>query len=491
MTKAIISLLGFLVFLYSSVSLAGVPQVFLVQNSGWMQPYFVDSKAQFPEIMQRLVQMSCGASQVPATLAVFNQSPNPKLSPQELYQGGCNAMPVRQLAGSIRAAHLPGNATVFANSDYQQALYRAIESYANGRSAIFWMVTNNKNSPNNSHQLSAHDAAFYHLLHGSPQISRVIALPLADPAASPNFASHGLIVFGIAYGQAAAKELADLVSNGLVRHYFGVRAASLKPLNISAVRFVPLRVTGAATKVESRNGELVIRLPARNHAQKFTLEGRFVNQFYPYTINQASSQTELFINGKTYAVSLTPDRISNLEPEMGSAPVSLSLTVPATPTWSLSTIFGNGRDISALLRFSLTQQKLAISPEFVKVMDGILPNAPMPAIFRPDPNIHSSKTEIPLLIQVQYPIWPLLILLAGLVAVLIMIGFVLFQIMNRGMASVRVRINGRVTSYRLARGKVQKLKNEDGDVVGEVSRGMFGYRLSGVKKGVKIEIVKK
>jgi hypothetical protein len=469
---------------------AGVPQIFLVQNSGWMQPYFSDPAAQFPEILQRLADMSCSDSKTTAVLATFNQAQNPDKSPQTLYQGNCKSMPMLRLAASIKAAHLLGNHSVFANSDYQQAIYRGIERYANGHSALFWMITNNKNSPNNSQQLNAHDSAFYRLLHDSAQISRVVALPLPVSASSHYFTSHGIILFGIAYGHKAATKLADLVSSGAIQRNFGVQAALLKPLTVSAVQFVPQRVTGAATGVSFRQGALVIDLPAKSHAQTFTLEGRFRNEFYPYTIERAKTQAILSLAGKTYQVPLTPRNIRSLEPGKASRLVTLTFTVPPTPNWSLQTVFGSGRDINANLRFFLTQQTLAISPQFVQAMDKILPNTPMPAIFRPDAEIHSSQTSIPMLIHVTYPIWPLLVLLLGLLAILALLSYGIFRLANIGYKPVQVRVNGKVATYRLARGKMQALKTEDGVLVAELRRGMFGYRVNRLKKGVKVELVK-
>ena len=490
MKKPLLKALLIFYTLFSPVVFAGVPQIFLVQNSGWMQPYFSDSAAEFPEILQRLAQMSCSESKTTAVLATFNQAQNPEKSPRTLYQGNCSSMPMLRLAASIKAAHLPGNPSVFANSDYQQALYRGIERYANGHSALFWMVTNNKNSPHNSQHLDAHDSAFYRLLHDSSQISRVIALPLPVPASSQYFTSHGLILFGVAYGSKAAAELADLVSSGAIQRNFGVQAASLKPLTVSAVQFVPQRVTGAATGVSLHQGVLIIDLPAKSHAQNFTLEGRFRNEFYPYSIEQAVTQADLALAGKTYQVPLTPQNIKSLEPGKTSGLVTLSFTVPPTPTWSLQTIFGSGRDINATLRFFLTQQTLVISPQFVQAMNQILPNAPMPTIFHPDENIHSSQTSLPILIRVSYPIWPLLLLLAGLVIFLALLGYGIYRLSVSGNKPVKVRINGKVATYRLARGKIQKLKTEDGELVAELSRGMFGYRVNRLKKSAKVELVK-
>ncbi|MBN6741444.1 hypothetical protein JKG47_13010 [Acidithiobacillus sp. MC6.1] len=482
---------GFFLLVLPLWAAATVPQVFLVQNSGWMQPYFSDQRAQFPEILQRLVEMSCKAPDSSSALALFNQSPKPDLSPETLYQGSCGKMPVRDLVQKIHAARLQNDPQVFANSDYRQALYRAIVRYSDGRSAVFWMITNNKNSPDNSQKLNSHDAAFYQMLHASPQISRVIAIPLPDVAESKYFTSHGLIIFGIGYGVPAAKYLDNLVASGDVEKAFGARAASLKPLNVAAVSFAPEGVTGPVSGVRLRHGVLNIVLPARTHSQSFTITGRFINHFYPYTIASAVTTATLLLDGHRYSVSLTPATLKELQPNTNSVPVTLSFTVPAMPSWSLQTLFSSGRNISAVLEFSLTHQHLAISPDFVSVINKILPDAPMLQIFQPDPKIRASQTNIPIVVQVKYPIWPLLVVLGGLVALVSVILFLLFRMTRTGEKSAQVRVNGRVNTYRMAKGKSQNIRNDDGDTIAVIKRGFFGYSVGQVKKGAKAELIKK
>lgn len=483
--------IGFILLTLPVWAAATVPQVFLIQNSGWMQPYFSDQKAQFPEILQRLVKMSCKAPDGSSALALFNQSPTPDLSPKTLYEGSCGKMPVRDIVQKIHAARLRNDPQVFANSDYRQALYRAIVRYAHGHSAVFWMVTNNKNSPGNSQKLSTHDAAFYEMLHSSPQISRVIAIPLADDAKSKYFTSHGLIIFGIAYGVPAAKYIDKLLARGDVKKAFGTHAASLKPLNVAAVSFVPEGVSGAVSGVHRRNGELNIVLPARTHPQSFTITGRFINHFYPYTIVNANTSATLLLDGRSNFVALTPANLKELPPFTSSVPVTLSFTVPAMPNWSFQTLFSSGRSIPAMLQFSLKHQQLAISPDFVAVINKILPDAPMPQIFQPDSSVRASQTDIPLLVRVQYPVWPLLVVLGGLVALVLAILFLLFRMTRTGEKSAQVRINGRVSSYRMAKGKSQNIRNEDGDTIATIKRGVFGYSVGQVKKGAKVELIKK
>ncbi len=483
--------IGCLLLMFPCLVYGDVPQYFLVQNSGWMQPYFSDKSANFPEIVQRLVGMSCASSDADSAFAVFNQSAKPELSPQTLFQGGCNKIPLRHIVANIHAAHIPGNSQVFANSDYQQALYRGIVRYAKGRSAVFWMVTNNKNSPNNSNKLNSHDAAFYKMLHESPQITRVIAIPLADAATSQYFTSHGLIVFGIAYGAPAASYLQKLVAGGDVAKTFSVPAALLKPLTVSAVSFVPTRVVGPVSRVREESGVLRMDLPAKNHPQSFAITGQFTNHFYPYFIVSADASADILLAGRKYPVPLAPNVLQNVQPNAGSAPVTLRFTLPAMSTWSLATIFGAGKNIPAVLQLQLQNQRLAISPEFVSVIDRILPDAPMPEIFRPDPNVHSSQTDIPIMVRVQYPIWPLLLLLAGLLVLVLAVLFVLYRLAQTGSKAAQIRVNGKVMTVRLARGKTQNVRDENGDMVATIKRGFWGYGLSQVKKGAKIELIKK
>ena len=484
---------GLLLLIAPMVAHAAVSQIFLIQNSGWMQPYFADKKAQFSPIMQRLVAMNCKDNNQTAqsTLAVFNQSSKPNLSPQTLYQGSCDSMTVKELMKGVHAARSKTNPSVFANSDYRQALYRAIVRYAKGRPAIFWMVTNNKNSPGNSQKISVHDAAFYNMLHGSPEISRVIAVPLPDTAVSSYFTSHGLILFGIAYGNSAGKYLNGLVSSGMIKSTFGVPAATLKPLNISAVTFIPTGVAGPVSGVRMVNGLLRITLPARNQPQKFTITGYFKNNFYPYSISTAKTSANLRIWQHNYSVPLNPTTLTNLQPDTRSVPITLSFTVPPMPSWSLQSLLSSGRNIPAVLSFSLKDQNLKISHSFDDVMANILPNAPMPKIFQPDPSARSSRTDVPLVVHVMYQIWPLLIILTTAFVLLLSIVFFLLRLRASSDSGVQVRVQGKIVRYRLAKGSSQIVRNDDGETIATIKRSFLGYSIKSLKKGDKVEIVKK
>lgn len=115
----------------------------------------------------------------------------------------------------------------------------------------------------------------------------------------------------------------------------------------------------------------------------------------------------------------------------------------------------------------------------------------MPAIFQPDAKIKSSITSIPMNIRVQYPVWPLLVLIAAVLFLLLLIGFIVYRLASAGSKTIKVRINGKVNTYRLSRGQTQMIKNEDGAVVAELRRGRFGYHLNALGKGNKVEFVKK
>lgn len=468
---------------------APVKQVFLIQNSGWMQPYFVDHAARFPEIVQRLVTLGCRDTGAPAVLAEFNQSTDPARSPQTLYSGTCGAVPARRLAQSLSAAHLPGNSHVFADSDYRQALYRGIRRYAAGKPAVVWMVTNNKNSPNNSAEVKGNDAAFYQLLRQSPEVTRVIAIPLQDPAHSPQFSSNGLILFGIAYGAPAAEVLNTTMDGGAGKRYFGAPAAILKPLNRSAVSFLPGKISGRVASVNLEQGTLVLGLDANSKSSTFAIDGRLRNDFYPYIIGSGSVTATLVINGKQYPIPVKPTALHALPPGQLSSPVSMSFSVPPTPTWSPSVLLGSGRTIAGELHISITNQQLALSEDFQNRIGAILPGAPMPSIFTPDPDVNSSDTAIPLVIRVQYPIWPLLALL-GFGALLLGGGG--FLILGGGKSrTVTVRAGTKTSQFKMARGSRQSVRDETGATVATIHHGLFGVKLSNVKKDAKVSIINK
>ena len=72
----------------SMASADSLRQVFLVQNSGWMEPFYSDPASSFKPLITQLVSAAAGSSQV--VIGGFNQADNQHPSPEWIYRGPAN-----------------------------------------------------------------------------------------------------------------------------------------------------------------------------------------------------------------------------------------------------------------------------------------------------------------------------------------------------------------------------------------------------------------
>ncbi|MBP3864638.1 MAG: hypothetical protein J6F32_09180, partial [Pseudomonas sp.] len=60
-------------------------QVFLVQNSGWMEPFYSDPSSPFKSMVTQLVGTAAGSAEV--VIGGFNQADSQHPSPEWIYRG--------------------------------------------------------------------------------------------------------------------------------------------------------------------------------------------------------------------------------------------------------------------------------------------------------------------------------------------------------------------------------------------------------------------
>jgi len=100
-----------------AVQAAGIQQAFLVQNSGWMEPFYTDEHSQLKALVGAVAQAATNPSDKVYTLA-FSQSSGAHVSPSLLGQGQGGAGVAGQLA-SLGLAH--GDAQWFITRERQDA----------------------------------------------------------------------------------------------------------------------------------------------------------------------------------------------------------------------------------------------------------------------------------------------------------------------------------------------------------------------------------
>ena len=466
-----------------------VPQVLLVQNSGWMLPFYDDPNSKFKDIV---VELSSKLSQYSKEqiVASFNQSIENNQSPIMHYKGADPAK-IREAVQSIQAIKKPGKQT-YTDTDFKEAIVGAITQFSPGKSCLLWIVTNNKNSPNNSAETIEKNKEFYNFLQDSVEIRRIVAFPFPLSVQSKTvaeFHANGLMFYALAYGTDAEKVLLKMLATNAP---FGKQPARLKPLNSDALTFVPTGVRSKDVNVHFADDQktLVMKVSANSKPETAELTGRFRNDFYPYDIQSA----EVDISTKGFEsqgkdkifIELSTKDIQSIPAGGMSADLGIKIKVPAIPSqWDPEVIFGNGYKTEGVVEFVLNKQKLAMSNDFSKSMASLFPNDPLPDLFVPGKAAEKSVTTQKLLILVEYPSGTLLLLAAltpvaiGLLAWLVMI--------VKKEKGFSVSVDGHQKSYAMRPFTELLIKNQQGERVGKLKRRL-GRPVATIDKGKRCPV---
>lgn len=466
------------IFIGTAIAAEGqVRQILLVQNSGWMLPFYEDSTNGFRSAVSDFAgRVHPFGSEL--VVAAFNQTSGENKSPALQYKG----KDLNEAARAIQAIQLARKSGgAYADTDFREALVSAITQYTPGQPAIVWVVTNNKNSPNNSVETAKKNKEFYDFLQNTSDIARIVGFPLKLAVASKShqdYTANGLMFYGIAYGAAADVALKRILDS---KRVFGqANVARLKPLDSEALTFVPSSVSTPDVGLrlsETDRKTLILTIAGSSKAETARLNGNLRNDFFPYDIKSAivSLETAGFKqnDGKSGLKTRLSD-VGSLKVGAGetSKPLVIDLQIPPLPSmFDPEVIFGNGYRIAGVLRFRLADQKLGVSPKFVSSMNDLFPKDPLPDLFVPGESSERSVTEQPLIIQVEYPTWPLLVaVLAGL----LLLGVVATPLfLMARVTKYKVIVDGHERTYALKPFATVEIRNMQGDRVGVLKRG-FG-----------------
>lgn len=410
---------------WSGVAGADVSHVFLIQNSGWMEPFYLDANSQFKPLAKAVIT-TVAASEEPVLVAAFNQSIKTHRSPQVVYRGQ-NVSEAADSVDRIALARKP-ESTAYADTDFKEAVTAIAAEHLRASPAVIWIFTNNKNSPGNDLNTAARNREFYDLLHVEPAVARTLAFPLGMPVRGKVFSANGLMVYALAYGQEADSVLRRLVSERVVAKVFTETPARLKPLDRESVSFVP-RAVSQTSGVRASLGQdgHTIQLEVDASLRPLTAEivGAFRNDFFPYAIRRAAISAKLVSGDWSGDLTVMPSRLDELAPN-AEQEVTVSVPIPGAQIpsmWSLSALSRMGTDyvLEAGLHVALAGQELALSDAFAKRISSIFPGDPLPDVFKPSDDARASTVVIPVRIRVVYPLYPLV---AALVLSLAVVGVV-------------------------------------------------------------------
>lgn len=412
-----------------------VRQVFLVQNSGWMEPFYRDSRSRFREMVARLVRNSSRAD-TDIILASFNQDGQVagKRSPEVLFSGRYEDS---QIARAVAAIDLQKKENgSYADSDFNGALKATISGLLKGREGLIWMVTNAKDSPDNSKTVVANTQQFYGQLRKSPYITRLAAFPIRDELSGPNFSEKGFIIYAIAYGESAGRALDGILAEGsAVRKMFRFPPVKIKPLDRDPVAF---QLTGASQGARIENGILLLEQQDGSKPVAIRLQGQLRSKYYPQNIEFAVIKTswkseDREVAGSTIAVS--PGRVGRIDALQPSQPISFTVTLP--PTTRRGPFFGlldNHRTVGAELAIRLDDLRFSMDRAFIERISAIGGSQTagqneaeaelvrqLPSVFFDYREVGSATTRIPVSIVIQRSVWPLILTFTLIAAFVLLI----------------------------------------------------------------------
>lgn len=470
--KKIVAIL-FAVLTAATVQAANVRQVLLVQNSGWMLPFYEDPdnrfKASVADFAGRILPFS---NEV--VVASFNQSLGDNKSPAVQFRGS-DASAINNAIRGIQLARKPGGA--YADTDFREALVSAINEFTPGEPALIWLVTNNRNSPNNSTETVLKNKQFYTFIQDTREIARIVAYPLKLSVVGQSrrdYSANGLMFYGIAYGDAADAVLRHMLDS---KRVFGqANVARLKPLDSEALTFIPKSVDTPGVKVslsEQDRKTLVLTVPADSQARSARLTGNLRNDFFPYdivTARPALTASGFLRDGNSgLAARLVAHEVLKIAVGDTSPDVSVDLQIPPLPSmFSPEVIFGAGYRLGGVLQFELRDQRLIVSPAFVSYLNDLFPRDPLPDLLIPGESSRSSTTRQPIVIVVEYPVWPLILL--GVLGLTTLVGLIGGMVVMGKSTRYKVTIDGHERAMALKRFASVELRNARGERVGVLKR---------------------
>lgn len=448
---------------------AGVQQAFLVQNSGWMEAFYLDPRSELKPLVAATAETVTPPGEAVVLLS-FNQTTPGNVSPMLRYQGPTGAA-FRQALGAIEVAKKNGNA--LADTDFNEAVFKTITGPFNRKTGILWIFTNNKNSPKNDPATAARNLDFYNLIHNEPAIARSLALPLAMPVAG-RFPANGLMVYALAYGPEADAELQAIVSSGRLRRLFTQAPAQLKPLDRDAIRFVPKTMIDASDKSTSlgTDGRTIdLEVDGSRKRPVVRIDAAIENMFFPYAIERANISADIVGDHWQSPLRIEPSSIIALAPGHASnVTIAIPIATDFPSPWSLAALASAGRDVrvQATLRVRLDRQQLVLDEAFLARLGEIFPNDPLPSAFKPPSTVESSVADIPVLIKVSYPLWPLLVAIAAGLALILSLVFAITR--TRAPASYALSVDGSRRRINLAPFASAPVLDPEGRIIAVVRR---------------------
>ena len=471
-----------------------VSHVFLVQNSGWMEPFYADPASQFKPLVVELAAAVTQPGDL-MVLASFNQGRPGAPSPKALLSARVPADGARsQVRGAIdglQPARKPGSSAL-ADTDLGEAVQAAIGTALGGKPGLVWLVTNNRNSPDNDQATALRNREFYQLIHQGSGISKALAWPLKMPVQGAQYRANGLMLYVFAVGAQGASELDALLASGRIARVITEPPARLKPLDRATVRLVPRKVEDAPGVSFSMapNGMLRADVSPDAKTPLAKIGWNLENTMYPYTITKATLAARSVLAGEDRPIRLEHTEVEGLAPGK-SEPLASVMQLPVAQLpgkWSLAALgsAGSAYVLPGRIELTLTGQRLELSRAFRERMAALFPGDPLPDIFIPPSSIDGSRAVLPIEVRVHYGVGPLLAVMAAALGALAAAAAAAYAFGQPRKAYLTVEDELRTMTARA--GTTQPIYDKAGTKVASLKTTLFGHQLTDLRDGAQVRL---
>lgn len=468
-----------------------VPQVVLVQNSGWMEPFYTDPQSPFKPLVAALAGNVAQPGDA-LVLAAFNQSlpgaPSPRALLSEQVTKDTPAHLQAALAG-LDTAKKPGG-TALADTDLGEAVETTVTRVLGGKAGLVWLVTNNRNSPNNDQATAQRNREFYALIHKGPAITKALAFPLRMPVQGRHYHANGLMVYVFAVGPEGARALDALLPR--VQRVITEPPARLKPLDRDTVRLVPRKVENAPGVEFSMDaaGRLRADVSPDAHTPSATIQWQLQNTMYPYTIAGATISARSMLGVENRPIALQTNTVTRLAPGQAE-PLASTVQLPVAQLpgkWSMAALksAGSAYVLPGRIELHLQGQRLELSQVFRERMAALFPGDPLPDIFTPPADIQASTAVLPVEVHVHYGSGPLVALLAGGLA-LLAAGAGAAYAYGRPRR-VQLVVEDELRTVHTRAGATQPIYDKAGNEVARLKTTLFGHQLLDLREGAQVRL---
>jgi hypothetical protein len=476
-----------------------IPHVVLVQNSGWMEPFYSDPKSAFKPLVTELVVNVVQPGDA-LVLAAFNQSLPGAPSPRGLLSEQVDAKTVhahvQAALQDLQTAKKPGasrtGGAALADTDLGEAVNAALNQVLGGKPGLVWLVTNNRNSPNNDQATSARNREFYELIHRGAAIDKALAFPLRMPVQGAHYSANGLMVYVFAVGKEGSRTLDALLDAKRVQRVITEPPARLKPLDRDTVRLVPRRVEGApgVSLAMDASGRLHADVEPDAVAPGTRIQWQLENTMYPYTIADATLSARSMLAGENRPIELARREVKQLAPGKAE-PLASSMQLPVAKLpgkWSMEALksAGSAYVLPGQIELHLAGQRLVLSQAFRDRMAALFPGDPLPEIFTPPSEIQASTAVLPLEVRVHYGAGPLMALLGGILA-LLAAGAGAAYAYGRPRR-VQLTVEDEMRTVHTRAGATQPIYDKAGQQVASLKTTLFGHQLIDLREGAQVRL---